>query len=159
MLRHRLLCLGMFALLTLEGAAQAQRKPPYWASISASEARMRTGPGRQFPATWLYQRAGLPVRVIETYPNWRKVEDPDGTKGWIQANLLSEDRTAIVRTDIQPLREAPSADAAILWRAEPGVVGKISDCRKGWCKIDVRGRMGYIETARIWGTDPAEAGR
>jgi len=46
--------------------AVAQKKPPYWASILPGQARMRTGPGRQFPASWLYQRAGLPVRVIET---------------------------------------------------------------------------------------------
>jgi SH3-like domain-containing protein len=148
---------SLLLILMLDTAAMAQRKLPYWASISASEARMRTGPGRQFPASWLYQRAGLPVKVIETYPNWRKVEDPDGTKGWIQANLLSEDRTGLIREDIRPLRDAPNDDAQILWKAEPGVVGKISECRKGWCKIDVRGRMGYIEASHIWGTDPAEA--
>lgn len=156
-MRQRLIITLSFLALLLPVAAQAQRKPPYWASIAASQARMRTGPGRQFPASWLYQRSGLPVRVIETYPNWRKVEDPDGTKGWIQANLLSEDRAAIVREEVRPLREAPKAEATILWKAEPGVVGRISECRKGWCKLDVRGRMGYIETSHIWGVDAAEA--
>jgi SH3-like domain-containing protein len=137
--------------------AFAQSKPPYWASISAGQAKMRTGPGRQFPASWLYQRPNLPVRVIETYPNWRKVEDPDGTQGWIQANLLSEDRAGLVRGEIRPLRESPKADARIIWRAEPGVVGKLSECRRGWCKLDVRGRIGYIEAMHLWGVDPQEA--
>jgi SH3-like domain-containing protein len=142
------------SLLTLSGAdALAQTKPPYWASISAGKARMRTGPGQQFPASWLYQRVGLPVRVIETYPNWRKIEDPDGTQGWMQANLLSERRTAIITGEIRPLRESPNEDARILWRAQPGVVGQISDCGRGWCRIDVLGRMGYIEMAHIWGAE------
>jgi SH3-like domain-containing protein len=142
-------------LLLVTVPAQAQRKTPYWSSISAGEARMRTGPGRQFPASWLYKRANLPVRVIETYPNWRKVEDPDGTTGWMQANLLGEERTALVRGEVRPLREAPNASARIIWRAEPGVVGKLSECNRGWCKLDVNGRMGYVETAHIWGTDDA----
>jgi SH3-like domain-containing protein len=145
-------------VLTSAPSVFAQKKRVrYWGSIAAGQARMRTGPGRQFPASWLYQRAGLPVKVIETYPNWRKIEDPDGTQGWIQATLLGGVRTGLVIGDVRPLRESPSADARILWRAEPGVVGPISDCKRGWCKIDVRGRMGYIETAHIFGTDPAES--
>jgi SH3-like domain-containing protein len=143
------------ALVTMATPVMAQKKVPYWASISAGEAKMRTGPGRQFPASWLYKRANLPVKVIKTYPNWRQIVDPDGTKGWIQGNLLSDDRTALVRDEVRPLREAPNADARVLWRAEPGVVGKITDCGKGWCKLDVNGRMGYVETAHIWGTDDA----
>jgi SH3-like domain-containing protein len=144
-------------ILTSATSASAQKKKvSYWGSIAAGQARMRTGPGRQFPASWLYQRAGLPVKVIETYPNWRKIEDPDGTQGWIQATLLGGIRTGLVIGDVRPLRESPSRDARILWRAEPGVVGPISDCKRGWCKIDVRGRMGYIETVHLFGTDPAE---
>jgi len=142
--------------LSVPGAALAQRKPPYWASISAGKARMRAGPGRQFPATWLYQRAGLPVRVIETYPNWRRIEDPDGTTGWVQGNLISEQRTAIVTGGIREMRAAGDPSAAIVWRAEPGVVGTISQCARGWCLFDVKGRSGYIATAHIWGTAPDE---
>jgi SH3-like domain-containing protein len=143
-----------FCLMVMEALpASAQRKPPYWASIAAGEAKMRTGPGRQFPASWLYRRANLPMKVIETYPNWRKVEDPDGTQGWMQSNLLSDDRTALVRGEVRPLREAPNGEAKIIWRAEPGVVGKLSDCARGWCKLDVNGRMGFVEAAHIWGVD------
>jgi SH3-like domain-containing protein len=147
------LCIAVSIAMLLSSPANAQRKPPYWASVSAGEAKMRTGPGRQFPASWLYRRANLPVKVIETYPNWRKVEDPDGSQGWMQSNLLSDDRTGLVRGEIRPLREAPNASARIIWRAEPGVVGKLSECVRGWCKLDVNGRMGFVEAAHIWGVD------
>src|SRR5919202_3134772 len=83
---RKALALAALAAIILSmgpAAAQEERKPPYWASISASKAAMRTGPGRNYPMTWIYQRADLPVRVIETYPNWRKVQDPDGTTGWM----------------------------------------------------------------------------
>ncbi|MFM9851249.1 MAG: SH3 domain-containing protein [Sphingomonadaceae bacterium] len=151
--------LAMGVAFTVSATAAAQQKPPYWASLAAGEARMRTGPGRQFPASWLYQRADLPVKVVEVYQDWRKVEDPDGTQGWMLASLLSNDRTGLIIGEIRPLRDAPDVNARIIWRAEPGVVGQISDCAKGWCKIDVRGRMGYVETSGLWGVSAGESKR
>jgi SH3-like domain-containing protein len=158
MMRYCLLSLMLVTLLFgSERGAVAQTKAPYWASVSAGQARMRTGPGRQFPASWLYQRPGLPVKIVDTYQNWRKIEDPDGTQGWMQANLLSNDRTGLIVGEVRPLRQEPDLGAKIIWRAEPGVVGKISDCARGWCKIDVRGRMGFVESAHLWGVDTSEA--
>ncbi|AYJ87269.1 hypothetical protein D3Y57_16685 [Sphingomonas paeninsulae] len=137
--------------LAIPGAAVAERKAPYWASISAGKARMRSGPGRQFPATWMYQRVGLPVKVLEIYPNWRKIQDPDGTTGWVQGNLLSDNRTAIVTGGIREMRAAAAAGASVVWRAEPGVIGLLKQCDRGWCLFDVKGHNGYIEIAHIWG--------
>ena len=145
--------IAILVLFSVPSLALAQSKPPYWASINAGKARMRTGPGQQFPVVWMYQRAGLPIKVVATYPSWRKVEDPDGTQGWMQANLISDTRTAIVTGEIRPMRAEPSPTAKIVWRAEPGVTGKITDCANGWCKLDVGGKLGYIETAHLWGAN------
>jgi SH3-like domain-containing protein len=138
-------------------ASPAQQATPYWASLSAGQARMRSGPGRNYPASWLYQRAGLPVQVIEVYPGWRKVRDQDGTEGWMIANLISNQRTGMVKDGIAELRDTPNPGARVLWRAEPGVIGKLSHCGGGWCKIDVQGRGGYIEAARLWGVGADES--
>lgn len=156
---QRALVLAAIAALGLAGSdalAQAKRKPPYFASISAGQARMRTGPGRTYPATWLYRRADLPVRVVETYKEWRKVEDPGGTQGWMLATLLSETRTGYVRDGVAELHERPAAQSRVLWRAEKGVVGRLSQCANGWCRIDVRGQAGYVEAAQLWGVEPTE---
>jgi SH3-like domain-containing protein len=132
------------------------KKPPYWASITAGQARMRTGPGRNFPVSWLYQRAQLPVRVIEIYQAWRKVEDPDGEKGWLLVNLLSDKRTGYVKGRPRPLRTSPDRSAQVAWTAEPGVVGLISHCDNGWCEFNAGGHEGYVEIADLWGVDPGE---
>ena len=152
MTRLRLILIACLISL-LPTMAWAENKPPYWASIGASKARMRTGPGQQFPVIWFYQRAGLPVKVVATYPSWRKVEDPDGTQGWMQANLISDKRSAIVTGEVRPMRDAPNEGAKIVWRASPGVVGKITECADGWCKFDASGKIGYISTAHIWGAN------
>ncbi len=154
------LVLGAAALglsVLAPGEAQAQRKPPYFASIAASKARMRTGPGRHYPASWLYQREDLPIKVIDIYGEWRKIEDPDGTQGWMQVNLLSDTRTAMVKGNVLEMRAQPRFNARVSWRAAPGVVGRISRCARGWCWFDVRGRGGYVEQSHIWGVDPNEA--
>ncbi len=143
-------------------AALVEKKPPYYASINAKSAFMRTGPGRNYPVSWKYQRQSLPVKVIEFYKEkgggavWRKVEDPAGTQGWMQATLISDQRTAIVMGDIVELRAEPRFAAKINWRAEPGVVGRISHCGKGWCYLDVMGRGGYVEVSHLWGVGTAE---
>ena len=139
------------------GAVEPGKRPPYWASIAAAKARMRTGPGRTYPASWLYQRADLPVRVVAVFKEWRQVEDPGGTRGWMLANLLSQTRTAFVPDGPVELRERPAADARVAWRAAPGVVGRLSTCVNGWCAPDVQGRKGFVEQGRIWGTDEGEA--
>ena len=90
--------LAIAAVLALATSASAQdKKPPYWASIASGEAMMRTGPGRNYPGIWLYKRRDLPIRVLQVYPNWRKIEDPDWQQGWMLVTLLSDRRTCIVK--------------------------------------------------------------
>ena len=156
MRRAAMLIVALFATTAL--AAEDMRQPPYWASIAAGRARLRTGPARTYPATWLYQRADLPVRVIGAFKEWRKVADPDGTQGWMQANLLSATRTAYVKGgEPVAMREQPSTDARLKWRLAPGVVGRVSKCGDGWCSVDVKGRAGFVETSGLWGVEAGES--
>ena len=147
------------ALLVLAAPAAAQEKqPPYWASIASGEAMMRTGPGKNYPGTWLFKRRDLPVRVVKTYPNWRLIEDPDGTRGWMLVTLLSDRRTAIVKPgQPRPIHERPDSSSRVAYRAEPGVVGRIEKCGEGWCRIKVGKRQGYIRAGNIWGVGKDEA--
>lgn len=132
-------------------AAQSDVELPYWASISVDEARMRKGPSPDVPVTWEYRRKDLPVKVIARHETWRKIEDPDGTQGWMAARLLSRTRTAIVTGEVRPMRDEPDTSAAVAFRAQPGVVGRITDCKDGWCLFNVGGRKGWIQTDHIWG--------
>ena len=138
-------------------AAAQDKKPPYWASIASGEAMMRTGPGRNYPGIWLYKRRDLPVRVVKTYPNWRMIEDPDGTRGWMLVTLLSDTRTAIVKPgEPRPIHVEASQQSPVRYRAEPGVVGRIDGCRAGWCRIKIAKREGHIRSANIWGVSDGE---
>ncbi|MFL6734211.1 MAG: SH3 domain-containing protein [Sphingomicrobium sp.] len=145
-------------LLALAVPAAAQDKtPPYWASIASGEAMMRTGPGRNYPGTWLYKRRDLPIRVLKIYPNWRLIEDPDGQRGWMLVTLLSDRRTGIVKPgEPRPIYSEASESSSLKYRAEPGVVGRIEHCKNGWCKFEVGKREGYVRAADIWGINDGE---
>lgn len=151
MLKRSILALSVLLAVT-PLAAQEQKKTPYWASISTDDARMRKGPSEAMPVMWEYRRENLPIKVVEVYENWRKIEDPDGAQGWMAARLLSAKRTAIITGGVRAMRATPSDDAAVSYRAEAGVVGTITECAQGWCLFDVGGKRGYIREAHAWGT-------
>jgi len=143
----------MLLVLTLAAPAGAQeREVPYWASLRADEVNMRVGPSEDFPISWVYRREGLPVKVVRLREGWRLVEDPDGERGWMIARLLNPDRGAIVVGEgLAEMRASEEPDAKLLWRVEPGVVGKLGDCRSGWCRLDVSGHKGWVRQDRLWG--------
>src|SRR5689334_13089375 len=141
---RRGLTLLVFLSLATPAAAQ-EREVPYWAALREDEVNMRVGPSENFPIDWVYRRQGLPVKVLRINQGWRLVEDPDGTRGWVVARLLTPDRGAIVVGDgPAEMRESASSGARVLWRAEPGVVGVLGACDDGWCKFAVGGRKGWI---------------
>ena len=152
----RMLSAALFLAISTPAFAQ-EKTPPYWASIASGEAMMRTGPGRNYPGTWLYKRRDLPIRVLKLYPNWRLIEDPDGTRGWMLVTLLSDRRTAIVKDGEPRAVRVDRADAArARYLAEPGAIGQIEKCRAGWCRISFGKREGYIRTSDIWGIGDRE---
>jgi len=149
---------GMTMLVLASPALAQEKQPPYWASIASGQALTHTGPGKNYPNVWLYQRRDLPVRVIKKYETWRLIQDPDGAKGWMLVSLLSDRRTALVKTgDPRPIRAGASDGAKVRYMAEPGVVGRISKCKgDGWCRIEIGNRQGYVRASDLWGVGENE---
>lgn len=143
--------------LAVPSSAQEERKTPYWASIASGEAMTRTGPGRNYPGVWLYKRRDLPVKVIQVYQSWRKIEDPDGEQGWMLVTLMSGNRTAMIKAgEPRAIRTKPDANAAVKYRAEAGVLGRIDHCDGSWCHISFGPREGFVEQSALYGTDHLE---
>ena len=119
---------------------------------------MRTGPGQNYPASGSTGAATCRSRWSACIGDWRQIRDPDGDRrAGCWSRLLSDQRTAIVRGDApRPLHEAPDAASPVRFRAEPGVVGRISRCAGGWCHLQVRGRGGFIRAEQLWGVEPGE---
>jgi len=144
---------GMTLMLLATSAAAQEKQPPYWASIASGQAMTRTGPGKNYPGVWLYQRRDLPVRVVKKYDTWRLIQDPDGAQGWMLVTLLSDRRTAMVKAgEPRPVRVDRSDAAKVHYLAQAGAVGRIDKCKgDGWCRISFGKRDGYVHTSDLWG--------
>lgn len=149
----RLLLASLILVFTTAAPAAAQdREVPYWASIRVAEVNMRVGPGASYNIAWVYHRKQLPLRVLRLKEGWRLVEDPDGAQGWVLGQFLSLERSAIVTGDgLAEMHAKASSAAKLLWRLEPGVVGKLGDCADGWCRFAAGGHLGFVAQDRLWG--------
>ncbi|HWB47187.1 MAG TPA: SH3 domain-containing protein [Hyphomicrobiaceae bacterium] len=141
-------------------------KIPRFVSLKSDRVNLRQGPGTEYPTSWVFRRAGLPVEVIQEFENWRQIRDAQGTSGWVLGSMLSGRRTALVlpweikegqtKRAAATLRDDDSEDARPVARLEAGVLANISSCEKKWCRISVGNYRGYIEQIKLWGTYPNE---
>jgi SH3-like domain-containing protein len=125
---------------------------PRFAALAAAEVNVRTGPSTDHPIRWVYERVGLPVRIVEEFDVWRRIEDPDGETGWTHSSLLTVRRSVMVRGQgIQEMRRSADAEARVVARAEPGVIGELVECEGGWCRLEVAGERGWLPKDVLWG--------
>lgn len=129
---------------------------PRFVSLAASEVNMRAGPGTRYPVRWVLQRRGMPIKIVGEDDVWRRVVDYEGTEGWIHSSLLSSRRTVVVTGATRELRRSASADARVVLRAEPGVIGTLLNCTSGWCLVEIQDVRGWIERSSIWGVLDSE---
>ncbi len=147
-----ILIVSLVAFLLADPAAAQKREVPYWATIKTDRLNMRVGPSRRYAIAWVYRREGLPLKVIRVVEAWRLVEDMDGTRGWVSANLLSPDLGAVVTGDAPaPMRSEPNSASRLKWKLEVGVVGRLGECAAGWCEFEVEGHSGWVPQDRLWG--------
>lgn len=125
---------------------------PRYVSLARDTVNVRTGPDGKYPIIWVFKKAGLPVKVIAEYKDWRKIVDSEGAQGWIWGPLLSSKRTALIINQEQTLLKKPAKDESVAVIAESGVIGKIRKCHDGWCELNVNGFKGWLEQPDFWGT-------
>ncbi len=156
--------ISLFAILTCLGAAAPaqDRGPvtnlplPRFVSLKASEGNVRRGPSLTHQIDWVFKRKDLPLEITAEHGHWRRVRDRDGVGGWIHYSLLSGVRTAIVEHDMLDLRAKPDAHAMVVARLELGVVTRVAECGKDWCRLSASGYRGWARKDRIWGVERDE---
>ncbi len=133
---------------------------PRFVSLKADKVNVRSGPTRNHPLSWIFNRAGLPVEIVAEYETWRRVRDSDGTEGWVYHSMLSGRRTVVVapwdKKDLFPLYERATKDAAVVAKLQPGVVGSVKACDGRYCRVVGEGFDGWMEQAKLFGVYPNE---
>lgn len=125
---------------------------PRFVSLRSSEVNVRTGPGTRYPISWVYRKAGMPVEVVEEFDYWRKIRDSEGTTGWVHKTMLEGKRNLMIKgKKAQIVRTDADEKSKPLLKAEPMVVGKLVECEKDWCRLQIDGRKGWLPKSTLWG--------
>jgi len=69
---------------------------PRYASLKSDRVKLRVGPGKKYRTEYIYVVKNFPVKIIAEFDNWRKINDVDGSKGWIHASMLSGNRYVVL---------------------------------------------------------------
>ena len=145
-----MILIGLFFISPAAAQTSADIVPRF-ASLRANEVNLRTGPGVRYPIIWKYLRQGLPVEITAEFEHWRRIRDWQGEEGWIHRSMLSGQRTLIITDKTRDLRYRPRADAPVIARLSPGVIGKINHCEGMWCSVESYDHEGWLSRNEFWG--------
>lgn len=129
---------------------------PRFVSLKSDKAYLRSGPGDRYPVTWVYVRKGLPVEIVREYGIWRQIRDIGGSVGWINKQLISGNRTAVVTGTVRTMYATPDLAGKAVWRIAPGTIVRVVLCDQAWCRVDRGGKSGYILRVQLWGVSLTE---
>ena len=87
---------AILLILLAAGAEAAPVKILRYVSQRPDKAYLREGPTYAHKVLWVYRHRGYPFAVIGQFDNWRRVRAADGTQGWMNASMLSDQRSVLV---------------------------------------------------------------
>ena len=140
-------------------AAEAADAPfrPHYVSQRTAEAYLREGPGYAYKILWVYKHKAYPFKENASFDVWRRVTAPDGTVGWMSAQMLSDIRTVLVtgkgRVEIH---QSQAPDSKIVGLADPDAVLSVKSCEADFCRVRAPHVDGWMPRSRLWGVDPGE---
>ena len=124
---------------------------PRFVSLKFSKVNGRTGPSRDHPIAWQYQRRGLPLMIVAETEMWRKVRDISGDEAWVRKPALSGSRT-VLALQTTSIRSRPDARAREVARTDPQALLRLQDCKSGWCEVKSEsGLKGWARQDMLWG--------
>ena len=132
------------------------KEVPRFETLRFAAVNGRSGPSREHPILWHYERKGLPLLILKESRDWRRVRDPSGSEVWVHARMLEPGNKAMVQAETV-LHEKPDDSSPELARIEATVLVKLDACADGWCRIEADRYKGWVPLAALWGANASEA--
>jgi SH3-like domain-containing protein len=159
---------ALLTLLVAIPAAAADKddgaRLPRFATTRYAPTNVRVGPGLKYDIAWVFNHARTPVEIIAEFDIWREIRDFDGSEGWIEQNLLSDNRAGLIepwkKGGQVALLSGQSDNAAPRAYLPTGFRVDISHCNGAWCQVQAAGTdtsghagtySGYLPQSDIWG--------
>ena len=120
-------------------------KTEYYLTLRNEKVNLRQGPSLNYPIKLVYKKKFLPVLVLESSYNFRKILDHENNSGWIHISQLSKKKAALNNEENSVIFKKPSKYSKPLAVAEKGRLFLVKKCKKNWCKIKTGNFSGWIE--------------
>lgn len=121
-------------------------------SVSENAAVLFDAPSLKAKKTHVISR-GYPVEIIVAVEGWYKVRDAGGDLAWVEAKVLSERRTLMVKVKLADVRQTAADNAPLVFQAEQNVLLDLVELTDtGWARVTHRdGQSGFIRINQVWG--------
>ncbi|PIE59605.1 MAG: peptide-binding protein [Desulfobulbus propionicus] len=144
--------LSILLLLTIP-AITVQAK---MVSIKGDNINMRSGPGTSYKILWKLG-SGYPLQILKQKGSWYRVQDFEGSIGWVHKMVTTPKRHMIVKANKNSqkrinVRSGPGLNSRIVAKAYYGVVFRTIQQKSGWVKVEhEKGVQGWIKRSLLWG--------
>ena len=126
-------------------------KTEYYLTLRNEKVNLRQGPSLDHPVKLIYKKKFLPVLIIDTSYNFRKIIDHENNSGWIYVGKLSKKKAALNNFDNSIIFKRPSFYSKPIVSLEKGRLCIVKKCKKEWCKIITGNYSGWIEKQKLKG--------
>jgi len=131
--------------------SDSHAKTEYYLTLRNEKVNLRQGPSLDHPIKLIYKKKFLPVLVIDSSYNFRKIIDHENNSGWIHISQLSKKKAALNNQKNSVIFQKPSRYSKPLALAEKGRLFLIKKCKNKWCKIKTGEYTGWIEKKKLKG--------
>ena len=119
-------------------------------SLKNDKVNVRYGPGFDFPIKFIYFKKFLPVKIIDTKENFRRIVDHKKNSGWIHWTQLRKVNSLIILEDKIIFKKNSKFSEPIL-KIKKGRLVIIKKCLDRWCKIKTDNFEGWLQNSNVWG--------
>ena len=123
----------------------------YFLTLKYNKVKVRQGPSFEYPVKFIYKKKYLPVKIIDSKDNFKKIIDLKKNNGWIHVSQLTKKKSAINISNLSIVFKKPNIYSQPLIRLEKGKMVIIKKCRDEWCKILVQNNQFWIQKKFLWG--------
>ena len=119
-------------------------------SLKNDKVNVRYGPGLNFPIKFIYKKKFLPIKIIDSKENFRRIIDHKKNSGWIHISQLRKANSIIVLEDKIVFKKNSKFSKPLI-KLEKGRLIQVKKCISNWCKIKTENYLGWLQTDDVWG--------
>jgi SH3-like domain-containing protein len=123
----------------------------YFLTLRYDNVNLRQGPSFDYPVKIFYKKKYLPVLILDTSDNFRKIKDHENNTGWIHVSQLSKKKAALIYEGQTTMFRNSTIFSKPLAVLDEGRLCLILKCKDEWCKIKTSKYSGWVKKVRLWG--------